>query len=304
MSTSVPGGSLVFSTDFENVTKLNANQLNMGAIPNYFEFQGYGGAAIWMEGLNRETPGITCHSGSRCVGMELTDISRSRRNEFNIMNLTKVVGNELFVSVWLYLPANWTLHSPTNLWYEIMNPFFTDKPSYLPYAAFHIYQSSINHVAISDFTAALDVTDISGIQHNYAHVNDYPLPIGRWFNLEYYVYRHQTDGIVQVWIDGSLLFNVGNISTENPSVQEWYTTVAKIYYSTDDHFSPYRIWVDDLEIYSGHPVSTATLPGGGYTISEIPVPWLLLELIIVAFVIALAAVIIARRRRDPASSHG
>ena len=56
-------------------------------IDNWFEFQGDGGATMWMEGLDRKTPNINCHSGTRCVGMELTDITKSRRNEFDIITL-------------------------------------------------------------------------------------------------------------------------------------------------------------------------------------------------------------------------
>jgi len=31
--------------------------------------------------------------------------------------------------------------------------------------------------------------------------------------------------------------------------------LAKIYYEATDKFSPYQIWVDDLEIYNGLPVA-------------------------------------------------
>jgi len=244
------GVTPVFSTDFENVTRRSPNLLNSGGIQDLFEYGGRGGARMWMEGLDRETPGITCHSGSRCVGMELTDIAESRRNEFNIIirpsNLEDLIGNELFVSVWLYLPADWRLHSAYD-WYELANPFFTGGPTYLPYAALHILQPDIT---TDVFNLDFDVRDISGTIRTLGQIVNYPLPRGRWFNLEYFVFRHPTEGIVRVWIDGTLLFNVNHLSTEDPSITSWFTTPAKIYYDPSDKFSPYRIWVDDLAIYN------------------------------------------------------
>jgi hypothetical protein len=244
----------VFQTDFETVTKQTANTLNLG-VPNWFEFGGDGGASMWMEGLDRVTPGITCHSGSRCVGMELTDISKSRRSEFNIYP-SSLVGNTLYVSVWLYLPGDWQLHSATD-WYELVNPFFTDGGTYNPYAAFHIGQSDLTKAV---FSSSLDVRDINGNLVTVGSVPVLPLPRGRWFNLQYYLYRDTANGVMMVWIDGALIYNVSGVQTMNPSVASWFTTIAKIYYDTSDKFSPYRLWVDDLAIYNTQqsPTSTST----------------------------------------------
>jgi len=210
------------------------------------------GSAMWMEGLDRNTPGITCHRGTRCVGMELTNITESRRNEFNIIRLRDLVGDELFVSVWLYLPADWRMHLDKGSWnwYELANVFFTGGPNYLPYFSVHVIQRDST---VDVFDLHFDVRDASGTQYALKEIPNYPLPRGRWFNLQYYVFRHETNGTVRVWIDGTLLFDASKIPTKNPSVTEWFTTPAKIYYETTDKFSPYQIWVDDLEIYNGLP---------------------------------------------------
>jgi hypothetical protein len=249
-----PPTALLYSTDFEDVTKKDANRLNMG-IDNWFEFEGSGGASMWVEGLDRSTPGLTPHSGSRCVGMELTDISKSRRNEFNILDLENLVGDELFVSVWLYLPADWRLHAP-NDWYALVDPFFTAGPSYLPYGAVHVSQPDIK---VNVFDLSFRIRDVSGTLRTLGEIADYPVPRGEWFNVQYYVYRHETNGITKVWIDGSLIWDVRNICTKNPSTVEWFTTVAKIYYDTNDKFSPYRIWVDDLEIHNRQPCTVTSV---------------------------------------------
>ena len=271
----------VYRTDFENVTMRDAHELNM-RIDNWFEFGGDGGAAMWVEGLDRSTPGFTCHSGVRCVGMELTNINESRRNEFNIMHLENLVGNELYVSVWLYLPAGWALHSPSWNSYEIANPYFTGGPTYLPYSAIHITQSNITK---NKFNLDFDVRNDSGTLSTLKEIPNYPLPRGQWFNLQYYVYRHATSGIVKVWIQNSairsLLWDAENISTSNPSVTEWFTTVAKIYYDSSDKFQPYRIWVDDLEIYGTQPQPS---------ISGFPV-----ESILLGVIMGLGALVVMRR---------
>ena len=280
MSTVNPG--LVYSTDFANVTKQDTHHLNMGQIADYFAFGGDGGgASMWMEGLDRNTPGITCHSGSRCVGMELTNITKSRRAEFNIENLENLVGNELYVSVWLYLPSNWNLHSPDgNNWYEIVNPYFTGDPSNLPYTAIQIFQTS----PTSTFDMDLVQRDISSNLTHLQNVANYPLPRGQWFNVQYYVRRDVTNGAVKVWLNDALLFDVENIQTVNPSIPSWFTTPAKIYYDPTDTYSPYLIWADDLEIYSALPQTS--IPG---------FPW---ESILVGVIMGLGTLVVMRCRKN------
>ena len=212
-------------------------------IDNWFEFQGDGGAAMWMEGLDRNTPGITCHSGSRCVGMELTDITKSRRNEFNILS-NALVGSKYSVSVWLYLPKGWGLHVPgiDYNWYEIANPYMHANGA--PYTAIWIRQPNITQ---PNLNLEVGGRNPQGNQLQVDQIKDFPLPIGRWFNLQYYVSLDSTNGAIEVWVDGKLVCDRTGLQTEGTA--DWLTTIAKIYYDTRDTFSTYQIWVDDLEIY-------------------------------------------------------
>lgn len=273
----------VYSTDFENVTKRDAYHLMMG-IENEFVFGGDGGASMWMEGLDGRTQGLICHSGSRCVGLEVTNISKSQRCQFEVTHPENLVGNELFVSVWMYLPADWRLHTPDN-WYELVNPFFTEAPSYLPYGAVHILQPDITR---DIFTLSFDMRDVSGNLVTLKLIPNYALPRGRWFNLQYYVYRDATNGILRIWIDGALLLDANKIQTKNPSVAGWFTTVGKIYYDTSDTFSPYRLWVDDLAIYNTQSAlgTPPAIPG---------FPW---ESTLMGVIVGLWALAVLRRRRN------
>jgi hypothetical protein len=241
---------LIYSTDFSSVTRQDAHHLNMG-ISNWFEFSGDGGATMWMEGLDRATPGIACHSGGRCVGMEVTDITKSRRSEFDIF--PTIPGNSYFVSVWLYLPSDWQLHVSNN-WYEIADPCATNGPTYLPYSSIHMIQPDLAKPVVN---SNLDNRGIDGIQRTYDQSQNLAVPRGRWFNLQYYVILDPNSGTVQIWIDGSLQLESTSIPTQNTS-ESLKTTIAKIYYTSTDNYSPYRLWVDDLEIYNALPSSTTT----------------------------------------------
>jgi len=151
------------------------------------------------------------------------------------------------------LPTDWQLHLPSGYtggrnWYEIADPFFTVGPTYRPYSPLTVYQKDST---VQVFSLAFEYRDTSNVIRTLKEIPNYPLPRGRWFNLQYYVYRHETNGIIKVWIDGALLWEGTNISTRNSSIVEWKTVPAKIYYDTNDGFSPYRIWVDDLQMYEG-----------------------------------------------------
>jgi hypothetical protein len=254
---------LIFKTDFENIVKTDPHHISLPIVHRFTFTDGYG--SVWMEGLDR-TGGPTPHSGSRCVGMELTAIDpSSARNEFNILDLNSLVGSELFVSVWLYLPADWGLFSTDWNWYELANPQTSPyAANYAPYWALHIVKPPL-------YCIDIDMRDHNNVLHTMAEtplgsvVRDpppYPLPRGRWFNLEYYVRRGSTrtstDGAVKVWIDGRIVCDFSNVQTGGG--ENWGTCPADIYGSLVESAMPYRIWVDDLEIWDGLPPPTLPDP--------------------------------------------
>jgi hypothetical protein len=255
-----------YGSDFENVALKypephNDNSLNMG-ISNSIVYENSvnpGGATVWMEGLDKTTPGVTCHRGTRCLGMELFDITKSRRNEFNIEPLNNLAGDQIFVSVWLYLPSDWQTHTPSGTsWYSLADLYFpTSGVSTGPYGVIYIKQTPPSPNFI------LQVVNVEpSTNPDYLYINNnFPLPRGRWFNLQYYVLRSATNGRVIVWLDGQLLVDASGYNNRGTST-DWETTPAKIYYdATYDTFSPYRIWVDDLEIYNRevHTVTSVSL---------------------------------------------
>jgi hypothetical protein len=240
------GLELKYETDFEDIYKISPQTLSL-PINHGFTFGPY--ADMWVEGLDRNSS-ITPHSGSRCIGMEVTNTSTNIRNEFNIVNLDSFVGSKLFVSVWLYLPSNWGLYDPNWNWYTLANPMMSQGPTYLPYWSVHVVNPSSYRIDIDasySTSPMLETPAGSVVQDPPA----YPLPLGRWFNIQYYVLRSSAsglaDGSIYVWIDGRVVCHLTNVITK--SNEDYFTTIAKIYGSLVQEAMPYRQWVDDLQIY-------------------------------------------------------
>ena len=242
---------LKYETDFENIVKVDPHYLSLPILHRFTFTDGYG--SVWMEGLDRNS-GIIPHGGSRCVGMELTEIDLSSpRCEFNILDLNSFVGQEIFVSVWLYLPADWGLSSPDWNWYELANPMTSPYASnYAPYWALHIvnppsYRMDVDMRDLTKQGYLMQETPLGSVVRDPPA---YPLPRGRWFNLKYYVLRGSAggaDGAVKVWIDGKVVCDLSGVITSGGG--DWGTCPADIYGSFVQSAMPYKIWVDDLSIY-------------------------------------------------------
>ncbi len=259
----------VYSTDFESVTKKNDFVLDMG-IDNLFVFDNSTACMFMDDGSKRPNSPVP-HSGNRAVCLEIT---KGHRNEFNLMNMQNLVQKELYISVWLYLPANFQMHMPNGNWFEIANPLITAE-TFAPYFALHISQESTQ----PEFSLQLYQRDINRDPKVLKNIPNIDLPRGRWFNLQYYVYHDDTDGVIKVWFDDPMMQNQPIIEVSGvdmaKSSEAWYTTIAKIYHDPKDTYSPYQLWVDDLEIWNGMPpqrlnVNLWTDKGDN---SQLPVSW-------------------------------
>lgn len=249
---------LIFKTDFEDAVKISDVQLNL-PIAHYFNFQGEGGARMWVEGLDEITPQITPHSGNRCVGMELSDVTLSRRNQLEILDLEQLVGDEIFVSLWLLLPSDWALYAPDPpymRWCSLVNPMI-EHTNWAPMLELITRQPNITPGP--PFDIAMEYRDPDDVQHfPCGWHEDFPLPRGRWFNVKWHLIRHQTNGFLKMWVDNQLICSGTGIATKG-TIDKYLMTAAKIYHATTD-LTTHRIWLDDLEIWSGMP--TPTLPVG------------------------------------------
>jgi hypothetical protein len=238
----------IYFTDFESVTKKNSYSLDMG-IENYFVLDGSTGDTFIDDGSMRDNSPVP-HSGKKSVCLEVTN---GYRNEFNLMNMQNLVDKELFISVWLYLPSDFKMHMNNGNWFEIVNPVMT-ADTFVPYFALHINQ----HNEKTEFGLQLYHRDVNQEALVIKQIPDVDLPRGRWFNLQYYVYHDDRNGIIKIWFDDPTMekqpiINIEGLDMYSPTTEDWYTTIAKIYHDPQDTYSKYRLWVDDLEIWNGLP---------------------------------------------------
>lgn len=250
--------TLKYSTDFENVSSWKSKNglnwiLNIN-ISNLFVFEN--SATAWIEGLeySRLPSGITPHSGTRCIGMMCPAgiyTGGVKRCEFNIMNLDSLVGNELYVSAWIFLPSTFG-YTLTDSWGSLGDAYMTDGGTWRPYIAFLLerpYGASTDP-AQRWYRFYMGYRDIDDNMHQMGDIEQFPLAsyLGAWHHLEYYMYRDTgTSGILKYWLDGVLLFNISGVPTDSANY-DCFTTPAKIYYSGDDSVGN-NMWIDDLEIY-------------------------------------------------------
>jgi hypothetical protein len=237
-----------YSTDFEDITKIDPSHSSI-PISHNFWFGGTVEASFWIEGLDRNVlpTGITPHSGTRCIGMEIpSGTIGEHRAEFNIMNLNSLVGKALNISCWLFLPTTLSL-TVTDSWYSMGDAFMTSGTD-LPYVAFLLERPYVN----GNYRFYMGYRDTSGTMNQLGTIQPFNLSsyLGAWHHLEYYVYLDTgTNGKVKYWLDGILLFDITGIQTKNPAA-DWFTTPAKIYYTTTDTSGPFRVWIDDLQLES------------------------------------------------------
>ncbi len=218
-------------------------------IDNYFDFDGENVEVFMDDGTLKENS-PTPHSGNRDVCL---DVDSGYRNEFNLINMENLVDNELFISVWLYLPEDFQMSLSGENWLEIIDPLFTASPAYAPYFAVMVTKSTLD----SGYGLRLVQRDVNNVFSVLQEVSYFDLPVGRWFNLQYYVYRDATEGVIKVWIDDPArqndpILEKNSLHMTNPEVGGWFTTIAKIYHDILDE-SVYRLWVDDLEVWNGLP---------------------------------------------------
>lgn len=233
-----------FASGFEDSIKVDEYHLNL-ALRHYFNFEGETGARFWIEEK-------FAYKGNYCLGLELFDITASRRNELNIFDIGALTGKEVFVSAMYYLPSDWVLNSPTNRWYELMNPFGQTDAPYSPYLALWINQPILNDPV---FNVSVGGRKPDGSQYWINTVKDFPLPRGRWFNIKYNLRVNDTNGAIKLLIDNKLICDVENLAL-TCTTDDYKIIPVKIYHETDD-FTPHSLWIDDLQI------GTAPTTGGG-----------------------------------------
>jgi hypothetical protein len=254
----------VFSTSFEDSVKTDANHLNL-PVPHWFEFgdsdggTNGDGAKMWVDTT-------LAHTGSKSIGLEVFDINKSRRAEFDLMDMQKLTGDEGTISVWLYLPSDYGLHAPGIDWnWHEFFVLYSERSTGYPYDNYLRLTIDQPVITTPSFNLSLGGRrPPNGTSYTYGTIKPFPLPRGRWFNVHSYLKRDPVAGAAKIWVDNQLAFDKTGINTKDYSI--WKTTIAKLYYETTDT-TDHKIWVDDLNIFPGF-----VAPGTNPTSTPNPTP--------------------------------
>jgi hypothetical protein len=238
-----PGLTLRYSTDFETVT-ISGDHLTI-SVDNYLETDGSYSTNYWMEGHDRTTPGFTPHGGSRCLGMARPGNSRT---EFKIWHeWAWGLSNTWYIKLWEYYPSDFTVKSEGELIFSFGDASY--PPGY-PWIGHYLFPTS-------DPAVFRIRCGCSGFDNSYngeiGPSRTFTLPRGQWSLWEYCLDRGTADvanGRLQVWVNGNLAIDSGNIlpckkSSNSGNTIEVYPTDL---YNWGQGGSEQR-WIDDLEIW-------------------------------------------------------
>ena len=213
-----------------------------------------GGGTYWFE------TGFA-HSGSQCLALRTpASTSSSLRSEFelNYLHQWSGIGDEIYVSVWLYLPSDWDLRRSGYNWYEIINTFVDWSQSSnggYPRTCIHIHKPNGPD---GPFNIQVEWANGAGQGDVLGEIQNFQVPRGEWFNVKYYVYRHVSNGIIKVWLTTSyygtdyVLCDVSGIQTMlSSSGGNWFTVPAKTYLDGDGY--EHVIYADDIEVWNHIP---------------------------------------------------
>ncbi len=220
------------------------------------------GSSVWIEDGTNVQP----HSGARCIGLRSGPTGIGTRAELQLNHLdgnnpwpsaplgALFVPDDYYVSVWLYLPSDWSLTS-TNSWYELLNLFWLGVSG--PRTAVHIHRS----------TSGIYNMVLHYEEYNYAPKIDWvifdPLDIssitGKWTKFAWYVHRSSvpSEATIKFWINDVLLVTGqstrSDFRTKAPegSSTNWWFTFAKSYLDGDGNY--HFLYVDDLQVWDGIP---------------------------------------------------
>jgi hypothetical protein len=287
---SSPNAQLLFKPDFDLLTA----PIDLGSDYAYYEKSDFvanqiviwypttGSYAAVESGTN-----VQPHTGTKCMAL-VSGTSGAVRAEWQLTHLDGTagwgtpdrgvnglnIGDDYYVSVWLYFPEDWSLPMPSGDYgyWELMNPFWFTVNG--PRTCVHIH-----HLTDGNYNLVLHFQRNNGdytgrtykgnsetyMQWTLSEPFDLSRIRGKWTKWAYYVHRstNPDEVVMTFWLDGELLKNCTRANNESsasdtsgltskaPTGAHWWSTFAKNYMVSDgDH---HYLYVDDLEVWDGIP---------------------------------------------------
>lgn len=194
------------------------------------------------------------HSGSRSLKMyEKSRVSNSRIQLQIYANDTNPAANELsgpklYVSRWLYIASS--MAYGTDKWLAFFSTRELGPDPNLSVILNSVGDGGTNLIFRAECRRYTVPHTIYFMESNY----DIPVPEGRWFHLETYVVRHETDGIFQVWVDGVQVFDLQYVKTK----YAYDSYMMRPFMVCNCNMPlPLIVYADDLEIWDNLPTVAA-----------------------------------------------
>jgi hypothetical protein len=199
------------------------------------------------------------HSGKRSLFQSQLSAKNGAQNRLAFFNDDNgSIGPNVYISRWLWYPADLESKLPNNHdEFSVAGireassftcPMYVGRGKGRP--RLHWRLCGYNYDAGTKYSDWINPANGGWNVKNY----DVPVPLGRWFKMETYYERHITDGVVQVWIDGVLIFDQKGVRTKGPGT-EWFSKISDIdvnLYGGGTGLPIYQ-YVDDIEIWDGIP---------------------------------------------------
>jgi hypothetical protein len=286
---------LLLQSSFDTASVIGTNSepaitlydVNGRGVSNYVDLtpkDNTDGSQIWIEDGTLCTP----HSGPKCLGFRSSNaLSTGMRSCLMLTHLDGSSGypnswrglsitGDLYVSVWLYFPSDWSIppvdpvehYSPN--WFAVQDPFqLTDTDASNPMCETHIHRRSNGVYFLEVMWERANGVD--KIEWNMIDPFDISTITGKWTKWAYFIHRStdSTQAYIQYWLNDNLLgtFNDQNGSpsytsrsyhfyTMNKGLRSgntlWTSIFAKTYVDGDGVNYKY-LYADDLEVWDGIP---------------------------------------------------
>lgn len=289
-SCSATAANLVFSIDFDNISSMPSlagsewspiNQVD--GQPVYFLIWGNSASRTWIEPTQQNTnplTGVVPRGGTgHCMGGLSGGDGIDGRVEIGFrqdgashMDFARLgIDKQFYMSEWMYFPPDWHMHYSQNSqydWYQMLQVTGTINSPWAPHTGIMLYDDT-GAPSQNGVKLLFKWEDGAGVNHYKTISNKWMIPLGRWFQVEWFQTWSAT-GPNRVWckLDGVVVWDFNDIFVDDGGVTRKLLTVypgqstlqieiGKMYhYDINAH---YCYW-DDVEIWDDFPTAPNGMP--------------------------------------------
>jgi len=147
--------------------------------------------------------------------------------------------DDFFISAWYYFPSTYPLELTHGSFMQIKEAHPDSDPIWLPV---HGVKNGRHHFWLFAW---------GGFNPGITQVWGPPVPLDRWFNITMYVKKGYSNGIIRVWIDGTLTWEYKNVNTLGDPAKNTKNDVQWGVQNYTPQFKSLHSWlyIDDVVLY-------------------------------------------------------